>query len=78
MLPYEGTNVLIAQGSACYGSASRYPGTLASTLARWNDTEGSAAVQPRESPQDSPPRTNNMSFLGRWFLVEDAKGGRNS
>jgi class 3 adenylate cyclase/tetratricopeptide (TPR) repeat protein len=39
MLPYNAINVLIGSGSACAGSASRYLGTLATTMRRWNDAE---------------------------------------
>jgi uncharacterized protein HemY len=31
--------VLIASGSACYGSASRFLGALATTMQRWDDAE---------------------------------------
>ena len=39
MLPYKQVNILISTGSACYGSASRYLGALATLLARWDDAE---------------------------------------
>jgi len=39
LLPYQKLAVLIASGSACYGSASRYLGTLATTLERWDQAE---------------------------------------
>jgi tetratricopeptide (TPR) repeat protein len=39
MSPYKGINILIASGSACYGSASRYLGALATTMRRWDQAE---------------------------------------
>lgn len=39
ILPYRAINVLLASGSACYGSASRYLGALATTLRRWDEAE---------------------------------------
>jgi tetratricopeptide (TPR) repeat protein len=39
MLPYQRVNVLIGAGSACYGSASRYLGSLATTMGRWDQAE---------------------------------------
>jgi class 3 adenylate cyclase/tetratricopeptide (TPR) repeat protein len=39
VLPYKEVNVLIASGSACYGSASRYLGALATILGRWDKAE---------------------------------------
>jgi class 3 adenylate cyclase/tetratricopeptide (TPR) repeat protein len=39
LLPYRQINVLFANASACYGSASRYLGALAAVMARWNDAE---------------------------------------
>ena len=39
MLPYKAVNVLIASGSSCYGSASRYLGALATTMQRWDNAE---------------------------------------
>jgi len=39
LLPFKEINVLIAMGSASYGSASRYLGALATVMARWDDAE---------------------------------------
>jgi tetratricopeptide (TPR) repeat protein len=39
LLPYFHINVLFANASACYGSASRYLGALAAIMARWDDAE---------------------------------------
>ncbi|MBV8356540.1 MAG: hypothetical protein JO189_01185, partial [Deltaproteobacteria bacterium] len=39
LLPYKKVAVLMATGSACYGSASRYLGALATTMARWDEAE---------------------------------------
>jgi tetratricopeptide (TPR) repeat protein len=39
LLPYKKVAVLIASGSACYGSVSRYLGVLATTMARWDEAE---------------------------------------
>jgi class 3 adenylate cyclase/tetratricopeptide (TPR) repeat protein len=39
LLPYKKVAVLIASGSACYGSASRYLGTLATIMAHWDEAE---------------------------------------
>jgi class 3 adenylate cyclase/tetratricopeptide (TPR) repeat protein len=39
MSPCKGINVLIASGSACYGSASRYLGALAALTMRWDEAE---------------------------------------
>jgi class 3 adenylate cyclase len=39
LLPYRELNVLFANASACYGSASRYLGTLAALMNRWDDAE---------------------------------------
>ncbi len=39
MLPYKSVNVLMGIGSACYGSASRYLGALATTMGRWDEAE---------------------------------------
>jgi class 3 adenylate cyclase/tetratricopeptide (TPR) repeat protein len=36
ILPYNKLNVLIASASACYGSASRYLGALATIMGRWD------------------------------------------
>jgi uncharacterized protein HemY len=38
LLPYRGLN-LVAIFRACYGSVSRYLGTLAAVTARWDDAE---------------------------------------
>jgi tetratricopeptide (TPR) repeat protein len=37
LLPFAGYNVVVANGAACYGALSRYLGTLANTLERWDD-----------------------------------------
>lgn len=39
MLPYKQINVLISVGSACYGSASRFLGALATIMERWDEAE---------------------------------------
>ena len=39
MLPFKAINILIAGSSACYGSASRYLGALATTMRRWGEAE---------------------------------------
>jgi uncharacterized protein HemY len=39
MLPYKSINVLMGVGAACYGSASRYLGALATTMERWDEAE---------------------------------------
>jgi class 3 adenylate cyclase/tetratricopeptide (TPR) repeat protein len=39
LLPYEAINILIGSGSACYGSASRYLGALATIMGRWDRAE---------------------------------------
>ena len=37
--PLSGTNVMIGQGVACYGSADRYLGMLAATVGEWERAE---------------------------------------
>ncbi len=39
LLPYADRNIMVADGVACFGSASRYLGLLARTMARWDDAE---------------------------------------
>jgi hypothetical protein len=39
LLPYKDVAVLIAGGSLCCGSASRYLGTLATAMACWDEAE---------------------------------------
>jgi class 3 adenylate cyclase/tetratricopeptide (TPR) repeat protein len=39
LLPFKAINVLVGENSACYGSASRYLGALATVMARWDDAE---------------------------------------
>jgi class 3 adenylate cyclase/tetratricopeptide (TPR) repeat protein len=39
LLPFDGANVVVGSGIACYGAMSRYLGALASTLERWDDAE---------------------------------------
>jgi predicted ATPase/class 3 adenylate cyclase/DNA-binding NarL/FixJ family response regulator len=39
LLPYAGRNVIVGGAVACYGTASRYLGMLAATMARWDDAE---------------------------------------
>jgi class 3 adenylate cyclase/DNA-binding NarL/FixJ family response regulator len=37
--PYAGRNVIVGGAVVCYGAASRYLGTLATTMARWDEAE---------------------------------------
>jgi hypothetical protein len=37
LIPFAGSNVVVGNGTACYGALSRYLGALASTLERWDD-----------------------------------------
>jgi hypothetical protein len=37
LLPFDGANVIVGSGIACYGALSRYLGVLAATLERWDD-----------------------------------------
>ena len=37
LLPFDGSNVVVGNGAACYGALSRYLGALATTLKRWVD-----------------------------------------
>jgi tetratricopeptide (TPR) repeat protein len=37
LLPFAGRNVVVGNGSACYGALARYLGALATTLQRWGD-----------------------------------------
>jgi hypothetical protein len=37
LLPFAGRNVVIGNAESCYGALSRYLGTLATTLARWDE-----------------------------------------
>jgi hypothetical protein len=39
LLPYAGRNVVIVEGWACFGSADRPLGLLATTMGLWNDAE---------------------------------------
>ena len=39
LLPYAGRNLVVGFISACFGSASRYLGLLATTLSRWAEAE---------------------------------------
>lgn len=39
LLPYADRNIMVADGVACFGSASRYLGLLATTMTRWEDAE---------------------------------------
>jgi len=39
LLPFDGANVVVGSGVACYGALSRYLGALASTLERWDEAE---------------------------------------
>ena len=39
LLPYAGRNVVIVEGWACFGSADRPLGVLASTIGLWDDAE---------------------------------------
>ena len=37
LLPFDGANVVVGSGIACYGALSRYLGSFAATLERWDD-----------------------------------------
>ncbi len=37
LIPFAGSNVVVGNGTACYGALSRYLGALATTLERWDD-----------------------------------------
>ena len=37
LVPFAGQNVVVGNGTACYGALSRYLGALATTLERWDD-----------------------------------------
>jgi class 3 adenylate cyclase/tetratricopeptide (TPR) repeat protein len=37
LLPFDGANVVVGSGIACYGALSRYLGALATTIERWDD-----------------------------------------
>jgi class 3 adenylate cyclase/ATP/maltotriose-dependent transcriptional regulator MalT len=39
LLPYADRNIVVADGVACFGSASRYLGMLGTIMARWEDAE---------------------------------------
>jgi tetratricopeptide (TPR) repeat protein len=76
--PYAGRTVVIGHAAACYGALSRYLGTLATTLGRWDE-----AAQHFEDALDMNARMEARPWLAHTqyqyailLLVRDQAGDR--
>jgi len=76
MLPYKQVNILISVGSACYGSASRYLGALATILARWDDAEQhfDDALTMNQRMEARPWLAHTQYQYARMLLSRDQPG----
>jgi len=76
LLPYQKLAVLIATGSACYGSASRYLGTLATTLERWDEAEQhfQDALAMNSAMNAHPWLAHTQYQYARMLLARDQAG----
>jgi DNA-binding CsgD family transcriptional regulator/tetratricopeptide (TPR) repeat protein len=77
LLPYRERNILHAT-PACYGSAQRYLGLLASTMGRWEDAERhfGAAAQTHASWGAVPFLARGQYDHARMLVTRDAPGDR--
>jgi class 3 adenylate cyclase/tetratricopeptide (TPR) repeat protein len=74
LLPFAGRNVVIGNAESCYGALSRYLGTLATTLERWDDAarhfEDALAMNTRMDARPWLARTQEQyatMFLARRY-----------
>ena len=79
ILPYKQVNVLIASGSACYGSASRYLGALATIMRRWDHTEHhfQEALAMNANMGARPWVAHTQYQYAAMLLSRDQRGDRN-
>jgi DNA-binding CsgD family transcriptional regulator len=71
LAPYEGTNVMIGYGVACYGSADRHLGMLAGTLGDWELAEShfEAALELNQAMGASTWLAHTAYEYGRMLLA---------
>jgi tetratricopeptide (TPR) repeat protein len=78
LLPYGGRNVVVGPGLACYGSASRYLGLLATTTGRWTEAQAhfEAALRFNSRMGARPWVAHTEHDLAEMLLARDAPGDR--
>jgi hypothetical protein len=78
LLPFDGANVIIGSGEACYGAVARYLGSLATTLESWEDAErhfeDALALNARMDAR--PWLAHTQEQYATMLLARDGAGGR--
>jgi tetratricopeptide (TPR) repeat protein len=78
LLPYAGRTVVIGNGVACYGALSRYLGTLATILGRWDEAaqhfEDALAMNTRMEAR--PWLAHTQHQYATMLLTRDQPGDR--
>jgi len=78
LLPFDGANVIIGSGEACYGAVARYLGSLATTLESWENAErhfeDALALNARMDAR--PWLAHTQEQYATMLLARDGAGGR--